>query len=59
MADARRLGPGQQHLEDRARGGKEGGLRAAAGGSLVSPNYDVINAKRAEWTQRWNRAVEK
>lgn len=27
--------------------------------SLVSPNYSVINAKRAEWTQRWNRAVEK
>lgn len=27
--------------------------------SLVAPNYNVINAKRAEWTQRWNRAVEK
>ncbi len=27
--------------------------------SLVAPNYAVINAKRAEWTQRWNRAVEK
>lgn len=27
--------------------------------SLVAPNYTVINAKRAEWTQRWNRAVEK
>lgn len=27
--------------------------------SLVAPNYDIINAKRAEWTQRWNRAVEK
>ena len=27
--------------------------------SLVAPNYEVINAKRAEWTQRWNRAVEK
>jgi putative spermidine/putrescine transport system substrate-binding protein len=27
--------------------------------ALVAPNYDIINAKRAEWTQRWNRAVEK
>jgi putative spermidine/putrescine transport system substrate-binding protein len=27
--------------------------------ALVSPNYDVINVKRAEWTNRWNRAVEK
>lgn len=27
--------------------------------SLIAPNYSVINAKRAEWTQRWNRAVEK
>ena len=27
--------------------------------SLVAPNYNIINAKRAEWTQRWNRAVEK
>jgi putative spermidine/putrescine transport system substrate-binding protein len=27
--------------------------------ALVAPDYNVINAKRAEWTQRWNRAVEK
>ena len=27
--------------------------------ALVAPNYEIINAKRAEWTQRWNRAVEK
>lgn len=27
--------------------------------ALISPNYNVINARRAEWTQRWNRAVEK
>ncbi len=27
--------------------------------TLLAPNYTVINAKRAEWTQRWNRAVEK
>ncbi len=27
--------------------------------TLVAPNYTVINAKSAEWTQRWNRAVEK
>lgn len=27
--------------------------------ALVSPNYQVINAKRAEWTNRWNRAVER
>jgi putative spermidine/putrescine transport system substrate-binding protein len=26
--------------------------------ALVSPNYEVINARRAEWTNRWNRAVE-
>lgn len=28
-------------------------------GALVHPNYEVINAKRAEWTNRWNRAVER
>ncbi|MDP3423169.1 MAG: ABC transporter substrate-binding protein [Burkholderiaceae bacterium] len=27
--------------------------------SLIAPDYAVINAKRAEWTQRWNRAVER
>jgi putative spermidine/putrescine transport system substrate-binding protein len=27
--------------------------------ALIAPNYDVINAKRAEWTNRWNRAVER
>jgi putative spermidine/putrescine transport system substrate-binding protein len=27
--------------------------------ALVSPDYEIINAKRAEWTSRWNRAVEK
>lgn len=27
--------------------------------SLIAPNYDVINAKRAEWTTRWNRTVER
>jgi putative spermidine/putrescine transport system substrate-binding protein len=27
--------------------------------ALISPNYLVINAKRAEWTNRWNRAVER
>lgn len=27
--------------------------------ALISPNYDIINAKRAEWTNRWNRAVER
>ncbi|MBL0124110.1 MAG: ABC transporter substrate-binding protein [Betaproteobacteria bacterium] len=27
--------------------------------ALISPNYDIINTKRAEWTNRWNRAVEK
>lgn len=26
---------------------------------LVSVNYNVINAKRAEWTTRWNRTVER
>lgn len=26
--------------------------------ALISPNYDIINAKRAEWTKRWDRAVE-
>ena len=28
-------------------------------GALIAPNYDVVNAKRAEWTNRWNRAVER
>lgn len=27
--------------------------------ALISPNYEIINAKRAEWTNRWNRAVER
>jgi len=27
--------------------------------ALIAPNYDIINAKRAEWTNRWNRAVER
>jgi putative spermidine/putrescine transport system substrate-binding protein len=27
--------------------------------ALISPNYLVINAKRADWTSRWNRAVER
>lgn len=26
--------------------------------ALVAPNYDIVNAKRAEWTKRWDRAVE-
>lgn len=26
--------------------------------AMISPDYSVINAKRAEWTSRWNRAVE-
>ncbi|OIQ72056.1 putative 2-aminoethylphosphonate-binding periplasmic protein precursor [mine drainage metagenome] len=27
--------------------------------AMISPNYEVINAKRAEWTNRWNREVER
>ena len=27
--------------------------------SLVAPDYSVINPKRAEWTQRRNRAIER
>lgn len=27
--------------------------------ALISPNYLIINAKRADWTNRWNRAVER
>lgn len=27
--------------------------------ALIAPDYDAINAKRAEWTNRWNRAVER
>ncbi|SAL18695.1 extracellular solute-binding protein [Caballeronia sordidicola] len=27
--------------------------------ALITPNYDVVNAKRAEWTARWNRSVER
>jgi putative spermidine/putrescine transport system substrate-binding protein len=26
--------------------------------ALIAPNYDVINAKRSEWTTRWTRSVE-
>ena len=26
---------------------------------LISPDYNIINAQRAEWTKRWNRVVEK
>ncbi|MCP1574959.1 putative spermidine/putrescine transport system substrate-binding protein [Herbaspirillum rubrisubalbicans] len=26
---------------------------------MIAPNYSVINAQRAEWTNRWNRAVER
>jgi putative spermidine/putrescine transport system substrate-binding protein len=26
---------------------------------LVSVNYNVINAKRADWTTRWNRTIER
>lgn len=28
-------------------------------GALIAPNYEVINAKRSEWTNRWNRTVER
>lgn len=28
-------------------------------GQMIAPNYGVINAQRAEWTNRWNRAVER
>ncbi len=28
-------------------------------GQLVSVDYNIINAKRAEWTTRWNRTVER
>lgn len=27
--------------------------------ALISPNYLIINAKRADWTNRWNRTVER
>lgn len=27
--------------------------------TLLAPNYNVINPNRAQWTQRWNRAVER
>jgi putative spermidine/putrescine transport system substrate-binding protein len=26
---------------------------------LISADYNIINAQRAEWTKRWNRVVEK
>jgi putative spermidine/putrescine transport system substrate-binding protein len=26
--------------------------------ALIAPDYDVINAKRSEWTTRWTRSVE-
>lgn len=27
--------------------------------TLIAPDYNIINPNRAEWTKRWNRAVEK
>ncbi|WP_235837854.1 ABC transporter substrate-binding protein [Chitinasiproducens palmae] len=27
--------------------------------ALIAPDYNVINAKRAEWTSRWDRSVER
>ena len=27
--------------------------------SLIIPNHDLINAKRSEWTNRWNRTIER
>jgi putative spermidine/putrescine transport system substrate-binding protein len=27
--------------------------------ALIAPDYNIINPNRAEWTKRWNRAVEK
>lgn len=27
--------------------------------ALIAPNYQVINARRAEWTARWDRSVER
>jgi putative spermidine/putrescine transport system substrate-binding protein len=27
-------------------------------GKLVKVNWDIVNTKRAEWTQRWNRQIE-
>lgn len=27
--------------------------------ALIALNYDIVNVKRAEWTTRWNRAVER
>jgi putative spermidine/putrescine transport system substrate-binding protein len=26
---------------------------------LVIPNWEVVNAKRAEWTERWNKEIER
>lgn len=27
--------------------------------TLIAPDYNVINARRAEWTSRWNRSIER
>ena len=26
---------------------------------IISPDWDVINAQREDWTKRWNREVER
>jgi putative spermidine/putrescine transport system substrate-binding protein len=26
---------------------------------VIAPDWDTINAKRDEWTKRWNREVER
>ena len=26
---------------------------------LTIPNWEVVNAKRAEWTERWNKEIER
>ena len=38
---------------------KIGATAVAQIDKLVRVDWDVVNAKRAEWTQRWNRQIER
>jgi putative spermidine/putrescine transport system substrate-binding protein len=58
LAEANGWGP----VNQRAKLAPEVAARVVYGpekiNALIAPNYDVINAKRSEWTTRWNRSVE-
>ena len=60
LADKQWLGPGQQGDKDLSGDCARTSCSAPRKSTgSVSVNYNVINAKRAEWTTRWNRAIER